>query len=115
MLCPALPEVQEYIREMTLRFIHEWGFDGHKLDNIYTVPACHNPAHHHIRPEESTENMAEVYRIIFETTRKLASKFSRPDLPLRNAAHTPPDSIHRSNCHRRPNIQRANPSAHQIL
>lgn len=71
MLCPALPDVQEYTREMTLRFIQEWGFDGHKLDNIYTVPACHNPSHHHIRPEESSEKMAEVYRIIFETTRAL--------------------------------------------
>jgi alpha-galactosidase len=71
MLCPALPDVKEHIRELTLLFIRDWGFDGHKLDNIYTVPACHNPAHHHARPEESTEAMADVYRIIFETTRKL--------------------------------------------
>jgi alpha-galactosidase len=69
--CPAVPEVQEYIRETTLRFIDEWDYDGHKLDNIYTVPACHNPAHHHARPEESTEALAEVYRIIFEETRRL--------------------------------------------
>jgi alpha-galactosidase len=74
MLCPALPEVQEHIRELTLRFIRDWGFDGHKLDNIYTIPACHNPAHHHSRPEESTDALAAAYRIIFETTRWL-----RPD------------------------------------
>jgi len=74
MLCPALPAVQEHTRELTLRFIRDWGFDGHKLDNIYTMPACHNPAHHHARPEESTEAFAEAYRIIFETTRQL-----RPD------------------------------------
>jgi len=74
MLCPALPAVQENLRELTLRFIRDWGFDGHKLDNIYSMPACHNPAHHHARPEESTEAFAEVYRIIFETTRQL-----RPD------------------------------------
>jgi alpha-galactosidase len=71
MLCPALPEVQEHIRTLTLRFIRDWGFDGHKLDNIYSMPACHNPSHHHARPEESTEAMAEAYRIIFETTRQL--------------------------------------------
>jgi alpha-galactosidase len=71
MLCPALPEVQQHVRELTLRFIRDWDFDGHKLDNIYTIPACHNPAHHHKRPEESTEKMADVYRIIFETTREL--------------------------------------------
>ena len=74
MLCPALPEVQAHTAEMTRRFIADWGFDGHKLDNIYTIPACHNPAHHHARPQESTEALAEAYRIIFETTRQL-----RPD------------------------------------
>jgi alpha-galactosidase len=74
MLCPALPEVQEHIRELTLRFIQDWSFDGHKLDNIYTIPACYNPSHHHSYPQESTEAMAEAYRIIFETTRSL-----RPD------------------------------------
>jgi alpha-galactosidase len=38
------------------------------------MPACHNLAHDHARPEESTEALAEAYRIIFETTRQL-----RPD------------------------------------
>jgi alpha-galactosidase len=38
------------------------------------MPACHNPAHQHSRPEESTEAFAAAYRIIFETTRQL-----RPD------------------------------------
>ena len=71
MLCPALPEVQAHVAALTRRFVTDWGFDGHKLDNIYTVPACFNPAHHHQRPEESTAAMAEAYRIIFETTRRL--------------------------------------------
>jgi alpha-galactosidase len=71
MLCPALPEVQANIAALTRRFIGEWGFDGHKLDNIYTIPACHNPAHHHRRPQESTEAMADAYRILFNTTRAL--------------------------------------------
>jgi alpha-galactosidase len=71
MLCPALPEVRAHIAALTRRFIADWDFDGHKLDNIYTMPACHNPAHRHRRPEESTEAMAEAYRIIFEATRSL--------------------------------------------
>jgi alpha-galactosidase len=71
MLCPALTEVQAHVAALTRRFIADWDFDGHKLDNIYTMPACHNPAHHHPRPEESTEALAEAYRIIFETTRLL--------------------------------------------
>jgi alpha-galactosidase len=70
-ICPGLPEVQQYTVDLTRRFIQEWGFDGHKLDNIYTVPPCYNPSHHHIKPEESVECFAEVYRSIFETTREL--------------------------------------------
>jgi alpha-galactosidase len=70
-ICPGLPEVQQYTLELTRRFIQDWGFDGHKLDNIYTVPPCYNPAHHHQRPEESVEGFAEIYRLIFETTRWL--------------------------------------------
>ena len=85
MLCPALPEVQEHIRQTTLKFVRDWDFDGHKLDNIYTVPACHNPAHHHARPEEATEALAEVYRLIFEITRAHQAQQRDPDLPVRHA------------------------------
>lgn len=70
-LDPSLPAVQEYLVAMTRKFIATWGFDGHKLDNIYTVPACYNPAHRHQRPEESVEALSEAYRLIFETTRQL--------------------------------------------
>jgi alpha-galactosidase len=69
-ICPGLPEVRQYTIDLTRRFIQEWGFDGHKLDNIYTVPPCYNPVHHHQRPEESVEGFVEIYRSIFETTRK---------------------------------------------
>lgn len=70
-LCPALPEVQEYHRKLTEKFIRDWGFDGHKLDNIYSVPACYNPKHHHKSPQDSINAVADIYRIIFETTRAL--------------------------------------------
>jgi len=70
-LDPALPQVQEYILALTRRFIEEMGFDGHKLDNIYTVPPCYNPLHHHQDPQESCRAMAQVYKIIYETTRAL--------------------------------------------
>lgn len=71
MLCPALPEVQEYTLALVRRFLEDWGFDGHKLDNIYTMPACYNPAHRHARPEESIEAFGELYRRIFDLTRQL--------------------------------------------
>jgi alpha-galactosidase len=70
-LCPALPEVQSYYKQLTERFIRDWGFDGHKLDNIYTTPLCYNPAHHHKSPNDSVYAMGDVYKTIFETTRAL--------------------------------------------
>jgi alpha-galactosidase len=70
-LCPALPEVQAYYKQLTERFIKAWDFDGHKLDNIYSTPLCYNPKHHHKSPMDSVYAMGDVYKIIFETTRAL--------------------------------------------
>ncbi len=70
-LCPAVPEVRAYHKQLTERFIRDWGFDGSKLDNIYSVPECYNPAHHHKSPQDSVNAMADVYKEIFETTRAL--------------------------------------------
>jgi alpha-galactosidase len=70
-LCPAVPEVQAYYQQLTEKFIRDWGFDGSKLDNIYTVPKCYNPAHHHKSPQDSVNAVADVYKIIFQTTRAL--------------------------------------------
>ena len=70
-LDPSLPQVQAYYKQLTEKFIRDWGFDGSKLDNIYSVPACYNPAHHHKSPQESVNAMGEVYKTIFETTRAI--------------------------------------------
>jgi len=70
-LCPAVPEVKAYYKQLTEKFIHDWDFDGHKLDNIYTVPACYNPKHHHKSPQDSINAMADIYREIFQATRAL--------------------------------------------
>jgi len=70
-LCPAVPEVQAYYKGLTERFIRDWGFDGHKLDNVYATPPCYNPKHHHKSPLDSVYAMGEVYKTIFETTRAL--------------------------------------------
>jgi len=70
-LCPAVPEVQAYYKRLTERFIKDWDFDGHKLDNIYSVPLCYNPKHHHKSPMDSVYAMGDVYKIIFQTTRAL--------------------------------------------
>ena len=66
--CPSVPEVQEYMRELTTRFIGDWGFDGHKLDAYYVVPPCYNPVHQHQRPEESYEDLPLMLKAIYETS-----------------------------------------------
>ncbi len=70
-LCPALPEVQDFYRKLVERFVREWGFDGFKMDSVYTVPPCYNPRHHHLSPNESIESMAKVYEVIIQTLRTL--------------------------------------------
>ena len=70
-LCPAVPEVQQYYRQLTERFIRDWGFDGSKLDFSYVVPPCYNPRHHHKSPMDSVRAMGEIYKTIFQTTRAL--------------------------------------------
>ena len=71
MLCPGVRKVREYTAALTRKFIRDWDFDGHKLDNIYTMPPCYNPAHNHADPEESVRGFADVYRQIFDITREL--------------------------------------------
>jgi alpha-galactosidase len=63
-LDPSLPEVQAYFRDMAVAFIRDYGFDGFKMDNVYAVPPCFNPRHHHASPLESTRAVGEVYRQI---------------------------------------------------
>jgi alpha-galactosidase len=69
--CPSVPAVQEYMKELTTRFIGEWGFDGHKLDAYYVVPPCHNPAHQHQRPDESYEDLPKMLQSIYETSKEI--------------------------------------------
>jgi alpha-galactosidase len=87
-LCPAVPEVRAYYKQLTERFIHDWDFDGHKLDNIYSVPACYNPKHHHKSPYDSVYAMGEIYKTIFDTTRAL-----KPDSVTQSCPCGTPPSI----------------------
>jgi len=80
-LCPAVPEVRAYYKQLTERFIHDWDFDGHKLDNSYSVPACYNPKHHHQSPLDSVYAVGEIYKTIFETTRALKPESGTQSCP----------------------------------
>ncbi len=70
-MCPALPEVQAYHKELIERFVRDWGFDGNKMDSVFSVPPCYNRKHQHKSPEDSINAIADVYKVIFETTRAL--------------------------------------------
>lgn len=67
LLCPAVAEVRDYHVRLTRRFLGEWGFDGLKIDKVFTVPRCYNPLHKHRTPAEPVERMGEVFRAIYDT------------------------------------------------
>ena len=78
-LCPAYPPVQEYTRKLVEKFIRDWGYDGLKIDgqHLNAAPPCYNPAHHHVRPEESFEKVPEFFKVIYETARSI-----KPDVVI---------------------------------
>jgi alpha-galactosidase len=67
LLCPAVADVRDSYVQLTRRFLGEWGFDGLKIDKVFTVPRCYNPLHNHRTPSEPVERMGEVFRAIYET------------------------------------------------
>lgn len=68
-LCPAYPPVQEYTRNLVIKIMKTWGYNGLKIDgqHLNASPSCYNPAHNHSYPEESFEKVHEFFRIIYET------------------------------------------------
>lgn len=74
MLCPALPKVIQYYKDLTRKFIEAYGFDGFKLDGIYVAPRCYNPAHNHGSPDESYSAYEDVFKAIYETAMELKPK-----------------------------------------
>ena len=68
-LCPAYEEVKEYTKELVIKIIQSWGFDGLKIDgqHLNAAPPCYNKVHKHKYPEESSEKIPEFFKIIYET------------------------------------------------
>jgi len=71
-LCPADPDVVAYHTAIVTKAIHDWGFDGLKLDGQHMngAPPCYNPAHKHARPEESVEGMPKFFKAIYDAARQ---------------------------------------------
>jgi alpha-galactosidase len=72
-LCPADRAVVEHHRQLVVKMIREWGYDGLKLDgqHMNAVPPCYNPAHRHVRPEDSVEDLSRFFQMIYETARSI--------------------------------------------
>ena len=70
-LCPAYAPVLAHHKQLASRFLGEWGFEGLKLDgqHLNAAPSCHNPAHGHVRPEESGEQLPQFWQQLAESAR----------------------------------------------
>ncbi|MEP6536464.1 MAG: glycoside hydrolase family 36 protein [Bryobacteraceae bacterium] len=71
--CPSDKAVIEHHRQLVIKMIRDWGYDGLKLDGQHMngVPPCFNPAHKHARPEESVEDLANFFKMIYDTARSI--------------------------------------------
>ncbi|MEV4539232.1 glycoside hydrolase family 36 protein [Asanoa sp. NPDC049518] len=71
-LCPAYQPVVGYFAAQAAKFIGEWGYEGLKIDgqHLNGVAPCYNPAHHHARPEESVEGLAQFWKAVYEAAHK---------------------------------------------
>ncbi|WP_432936333.1 glycoside hydrolase family 36 protein [Kribbella sp. CA-253562] len=67
-LCPAYQPTVDYFVAQARKFIGSWGYEGLKIDgqHLNAVAPCHNPAHRHARPEESTEGLAKFWMAIHQ-------------------------------------------------
>jgi alpha-galactosidase len=70
--CPAYQPVIDYHVALVKKAIGEWGFEGVKLDgqHLNAVAPCHNPAHNHARPEESSEKLPDFWMAIHRAARE---------------------------------------------
>jgi alpha-galactosidase len=68
-LCPAYEKTVQHTQSLIKKFIGDWGFAGLKIDgqHLNNVAPCFNPAHHHLRPEESVEGLQTFLRAIYQT------------------------------------------------
>jgi alpha-galactosidase len=67
-LCPAYPPVKEYTKNLVMKIMQDWGFDGLKVDgqHLNAAPPCYSKEHEHKYPEESFEQIPEFFKVIYE-------------------------------------------------
>lgn len=68
-LCPAVGQVREDAAAFARKALHEWGFDGLKIDgqHLNAAPACFNPKHAHASPDDAPEGMPGFFKAIWDS------------------------------------------------
>jgi len=74
-LCPAVAEVKIMTRDLVIKAMQDWEYDGFKIDgnHLNSVPLCYNAEHHHSKPEESVEALPGLFKLIYETALSIKS------------------------------------------
>jgi alpha-galactosidase len=69
MLCPLVPGVQEFHKQMVQRIIGEYDIDILKIDiaSMDYAPPCYDERHRHAYPEEPMEQYWRIVKIMYET------------------------------------------------
>lgn len=80
-MCPSLPEVQQYHRQLARRLVSEYGADAFKVDGMYTCPPCYNPLHHHRNPNESCEDYDKVFQVFYEEAKSINPQVTIMECP----------------------------------
>jgi len=72
-MSPVYKGTLDHTREMVMKFMKEWNYDGLKLDGQH-LNAClpdYNPQHNLKNPEEAPEGMPNFFKLIYQTAREI--------------------------------------------
>ena len=80
-MCPSLPEVQDYHRQMARRLVGEYGADAFKVDGMYTCPPCYNDGHRHSNPNQSCEDYYKVFQAFYQEAKSINPEVTVMECP----------------------------------
>ena len=80
-MCPSLPEVQEYHRQLARRLVGEYGADAFKVDGMYTCPPCYHPGHQHANPNQSCEDYYKVFKAFYQEAKSINPQVTVMECP----------------------------------
>jgi alpha-galactosidase len=72
-LSPSFEKTRQHTREMLDLFFNQWGVDGLKMDgqHLNAVPADHHPGHGLAHPEQSSEDLPQFFKMVYEQANQM--------------------------------------------